>query len=90
MEGFVTKNSCVWFDVLVDVNEFYCFSTLYTHICQFCVLSLFGRRCCMISVSDGEQKFDLIDISRFTGMQAEWRLLQDLCLASFGIVSLVI
>ena len=44
----------------------------------------------MISVIDGEQKIDLIDISRFTGMQAEWRLLQDLCLASFGIVSLVI
>ena len=30
----------------------------------------------MISVIDGEQKIDLIDISRFTGMQAEWRLLQ--------------
>ena len=60
-------------------------SVLYSHF-----FWNFGRRCCMISVVDGEQKIDLIDISRFTGMQAEWRLLQDLCLASFGIVSLVI
>ena len=77
MEGFFTMNSYVLFDFLVDINEFYCFSTLYIHTYVSFVFSVFwGWRCCMISVVDGEQKIDLIGISRFIGMQAEWRLLQ--------------
>ena len=41
LEGFFTMNSYVLFDFLVDINEFYCFSTLYIHTYVSFVFSVF-------------------------------------------------